>query len=200
MKWGGEGGWGEQGGAVGCREGKAEETTELENGDRAWQGVPEGFTCSPKGHPALSPYRDAPLRAIHPLQGRDGHHQHTVGSSGAASTPHPTPASRGMQDRGMPKAKASHSSGYPLTPGREVPPAPRLGPGSGRAVGTVSISRGALLEKEQKPREAINSLLLLHTSASSAPASRGGREGPRAWPGLSPTAKPPPRLRANISI
>lgn len=101
---------------------------------------------------------------------------------------------------GTPKAKASHSSGYPLTPGREVPPAPRLGPGSGRAVGTVSISRGALLEKEQKPREAINSLLLLHTSASSAPASRGGREGPRAWPGLSPTAKPPPRLRANISI
>lgn len=98
----------------------------------------------------------------------------------------------------MPEEKAPHSLGYPPAPGREVPPASRLGPGSGRAVGTVSISRGALLEKEQKPREAINSRLL-HTSASSAPASRG-RGGPAAWPGLSPAAKPPPRLRANISI
>lgn len=89
----------------------------------------------------------------------------------------------------MPEAKAPHSLGYPPSPGREVPSASRLGPGSGRAVGTVSISRGALLEKEQKPREAINSHLL-HTSASTAPASRG-RRGPAAWPGLSPTAKPP---------
>lgn len=98
----------------------------------------------------------------------------------------------------MPEEKGPHSLGYPPAPGREVPPASRLGPGSGRAVGTVSISRGALLEKEQKPREAINSRLL-HTSASSAPASRG-RGGPAAGPGLSPAAKPPPRLRANISI
>lgn len=48
----------------------------------------------------------------------------------------------------------------------------RLGPGSGHAASAVSILRGALLEKEQKLREAINSHLL-HTSASFAPASRG---------------------------
>lgn len=173
----------------------------------SWKTGTERGRAFPRDSPALPrdtqrchPTEMLPSEPFIPFRVGMGIHQHTVGSSGAASTPHPTPASRGMQDRGMPKAKASHSSGYPLTPGREVPPAPRLGPGSGRAVGTVSISRGALLEKEQKPREAINSLLLLHTSASSAPASRGGREGPRAWPGLSPTAKPPPRLRANISI
>lgn len=165
------------------------------NGDRSCQGVPEGFTCSPEGHPALSPSSDAPLRAIHPLRGRDGHHQHTGGAAGQLPLPIPhQPCLGGCGIGRMLKAKASHRLGYPPAPGWEMPPASRLGPGSGRAVGTVSISRGALLEKEQKPREAINSRLL-HTSASSAPASRG-----RGGPGLSPTAKPLPRLRANISI
>lgn len=75
----------------------------------------------------------------------------------------------------------------------------RLGSGSGRAASTVSISRGALLEKEQKPREAINSRLL-HTSASSAPASRGRGGGPAACPTLGPAFKPPPGVWANIPI
>lgn len=152
------------------------------------RGAPSAVTlqrCSPQSHSSSSGSGWAS-----PAHG---------GCSGAASTPHPTPApSRGMQDGGISKVKAPRSLGYPPAPGREVPPASRPSPGSGRAVGTVSISRGALLEKEQKPREAINSRLL-HTSASSAPASRG-RGGPAARPGPSPTAKPPPRLRANISI
>lgn len=90
----------------------------------------------------------------------------------------------------MPNTVAPCGRGCPPAPGWEVPPAAKPGPGSVRAAGAVSISRGALLEKEQKLREAINSRLL-HTSASSAPASSSQGGGPAACPALGPAIKPP---------
>lgn len=83
----------------------------------------------------------------------------------------------------MPNATGAHCRGYSHTQGWDVPPTARLGPERSHGAGAVSILRGALLEKEQKPREAINSLLL-HTSASSTPASHG-QGGSRSIPAIS---------------
>lgn len=187
MEWGGGGR--KQGGAVGCWEGKAEATAELENGDRPCQGVPEGTSPAlPWGTQRCHPTEMLPSEPSIPFRVRTDITSTREVQWGSFHSPsHISPVSRDVRG-GMPKEKASHSLGYPPAPGREVPPASRLGPGSGRAVGTVSISRGALLEKEQKPREAINSHLL-HTSASSAPASRG-RGVPQPGPGSAPPSNP----------
>lgn len=160
---------------------------------RATLALPRGTGAVPNPAELLPP-----PRAIHPPAKAGTSIASTVGSSGASLPPHPTPAP--SQDGAMPNPVAPCGRGCPPAPGREVPPAAKPGPGSVRAAGAVSISRGALLEKEQKLREAINSRLL-HTSASSAPASSSQGGGVRQHaPRSAPPSTPPPRFWANVPI
>lgn len=155
---------------------------------RAAPALPRGTRCRP-AQKAAPP--SPPPEPFIPFPGsRWASPAQRGGCSRVAPPPHPTPApSQGMQDRGIPNATASCGRGCPPSPGWEVPPVARLGPESGRAAGAVSILRGALLEKEQKLREAINSRLL-HTSASSAPASHG-QGGSHSMAHAQPCHHPP---------
>lgn len=188
-------------GAVGCWEGRAEATAELQNGDGPRQGGPEGCTRSPWGHPMPYPPSPHSCSPQSPLTTPPGVRTSIVSTGEAATGQLPLPIPhqphlQGCRTGGCPTRRHRVAGGVPPPwAGRCPTPTARLGPGSGRATGAVSISRRSLLEKEQKPREAINSRLL-HTSASSAPASHGrGGGGPAAHPALGPAITPlPPQL------